>query len=50
MGMTTRRGAVLLASVLAVTAKLLALVGPLAKPAGTEVVAPPTLTGENRKP
>jgi hypothetical protein len=45
MAMRTRLGAVLLALVLA--ALLLALVGPMAKPAKSQVVAPPTLDGES---
>jgi hypothetical protein len=47
MAKTTRFGAVLLALVLAAAAMLLALVGPLAKPAKTQGVAPPTLTGDS---
>jgi hypothetical protein len=47
--MTTRIGlrAVLVALVLAMAAILLALVGPMAEPAKTQVVIPPTLDGEN---
>ena len=44
MAMTTRLGAVLLALVMA--AMLLALVGPMAKPAKTQDGSPPTLDGE----
>ena len=46
MAMTTRLRAVLLALVVAVAAMLLALVGPLAKPAKTQEAAPPTLDRE----
>ena len=47
--MTVKTGlrAVLVALVLAVAAMLLALVGPMANPAKTQVVSPPTLDGEN---
>jgi len=47
MAITTRVGTVLMALVLAATAMLVALVGPLAKPAKTQGVAPSTLTGES---
>ena len=47
MAMTTRLGSVLLALMVAVAAMLLALVGPLAKPAKTQDAAPSTLDGEN---
>jgi hypothetical protein len=46
MAMKTRLASVLLALVVAVAAMLLALGGPLANPAKTQVVFPPTLDRE----